>query len=303
MSHITLAASERAFKQVFTLVRDNFSFAKSDTVTFGPFSASYAVGVKLKGGDVDLRSDGSVEIKHVDIVWNPLKVKVCFNLPGFTIPGFCLVPDPWNGCLVGIPDISIGGPVCLPVDLSGLVSEINSVRAHLKPVYFIDPLRNPAWSDLEADLNGKPNKWQIYIDPDWISLDPIDVPASVGNLFENLIEKAVSDMLPGWLPGWAKDIIMAGLGWVVDAVKGILGVVDKFEDWFFDLFDNKLDLLGPLETALADYFASQYPIYQFPDPYPVLPASGGLFRVAIPIRHLTATVNDVEMIVTADVGA
>ena len=303
MSHVTLAASERAFKEVFTLVRDNFSFAKSDTVSFGPFSASYAVGVKLSGGTVDLRADGSVEIKHVDIIWDPLKVKVCFNLPGFTIPGFCIVPDPWNGCLVGIPDIPIGGPVCLPLDLSGLVSEINSVRAHLNPVYFVDPLRNPAWSDLEAELNGKPNKWKIFIDPDFISLDPIDVPASVGNLFENMIENAVENMLPGWLPGWAKDIIMSALGFVVDAVKALLEVVDSFEDWLGDLFDNQLDLLGFLETALADYFASKYPIYEFIDPYPMLPASGGLFRVGIPIRNLKAAVNDVEMIVTADVGA
>jgi len=28
MSHITIAASERAFEQIFTLVRDNFSFSK-----------------------------------------------------------------------------------------------------------------------------------------------------------------------------------------------------------------------------------------------------------------------------------
>jgi hypothetical protein len=189
------------------------------------------------------------------------------------------------------------------VDLSGLVSEVNTVRAHLNPVYFVDPLRNPAWSDLEAELNGRPNKWRIFIDPDFISLDPIDVPASAGNLFENLIENAVENMLPGWLPGWAKDIVMSGLGFVVDAVKALLGVVDTFEDWLGDLFDNQLDLLGFLETALADYFASKYPIYEFIDPYPMLPASGGLFRVGIPIRNLKAVVNDVEMIVTADVGA
>jgi hypothetical protein len=254
MPHVTLAASERAFQEVFTLVRDNFSFFKSETVAFGSFSANYSVGAKLSGGTVDLRSDGTVEINHVDIIWNPLKIKVCLDLPGFTIPGFCIIPDPWNGCLVGIPDIPIGGQVCLKLNLSGLVSEINSVRAHLNPVYFVDPLRNAAWSDLEAELNGRPNKWRIFIDPDTISIDLIDVPASVGNLFENLIESAVEDMLPGWLPGWAKDIIMSGL-------------------------------------------------YEFIDPYPMLPASGGLFRVGIPIRNLRVDVNDVEMIVTADVGA
>ena len=42
-------------------------------------------------------------VRHVKIVWDTLKVEVCFNLPGFSIPSFCIVPDPWNGCLVGFP--------------------------------------------------------------------------------------------------------------------------------------------------------------------------------------------------------
>lgn len=303
MSHITIAASERAFEKIFTLVRDNFTFSKADSASFGPFSASYAVGGKLSGGTLDLLSDGSVQIKTLDLVWTTLKVKVCFNLPGFTIPGFCIIPDPWNGCLLGIPDITIGGPVCIPLDLSGLVTEVNEVRAHLNPVYFVDPGRNPAWSDLEAEFNGKPNKWRIFLDPDWVSVDPIDVPASIGNLFENLIESAVENMLPGWLPGWAKDLIMSALGFVIDAVKALLGIADAIEDWISDLLGNALDLLGFIETAIADYFAAQYPIYEFEDPYPILPGGGGLIPVKIPIRNLTATINTNEMVVEANVGA
>jgi hypothetical protein len=303
MSHVTIAASERAFKEIFTLVRDNFSFSESGSESFGPFSASYAVAGKLSGGTVDLLSDGSVQVKTLDLVWTTLKVKVCFNLPGFTIPGFCIIPDPWNGCLVGIPDITIGGPVCIPLDLSGLVSEVNEVRARLNPVYFVDPARNPAWSDLEAEFNGVPNKWRIFLDPDWVSVDPIDVPASIGNLFENLIENAVENMLPGWLPGWAKDLIMAGLGLVITGVKALLGIADAIEDWISDLLGNGLDLLGFIETAIADYFAAKHPIYQFEDPYPILAGGGGLIPVKIPIRDLTATITTDEMIVEANVGA
>ena len=110
-------------------------------------------------------------------------------------------------------------------------------------------------------------------------------------------------MLPSWLPGWAKDIIMGALGFIIDIVKGILGIADKVEDWISDLLGNGLDLLGFLETAIADYFAGQYPIYEFEDPYPILPASGGLIPVKIPIRDLKSTINSKEMIVEANVGA
>ncbi|WP_433384143.1 hypothetical protein ACQPZX_23280 [Actinoplanes sp. CA-142083] len=172
MSHLTLAASERSFEQLFKLARNGFSFAKSDSGTFGPFTASYSVKLHLAQGTIQLNDDGTIEIDALDVVWDTLKLKVCFNFPGFTIPGFCIVPDPWNGCLVGIPDIPIGGPICVPLDLSGLVSEISKIRAHLKPVYFVDPGRLPAWSDLQAEFAGRPNKWRVFIAPDFVSVDP-----------------------------------------------------------------------------------------------------------------------------------
>ena len=133
MSHITIAASANAFVQLFNAVRDNFHFSKSDSGTFGPFSASYAIAVHLENGSLALNDDNTIEVKHVEIVWDTLKVEVCFNLPGFSIPSFCIVPDPWNGCLVGFPGISIGGPICAPLDLSGLVSEVSDLKARLVP--------------------------------------------------------------------------------------------------------------------------------------------------------------------------
>jgi hypothetical protein len=302
MSHITIAASEKAFEQLFNAVRDNFSVAKSDSGNFGPFSASYAIKLHLSGGTLQLNNDGTIEVKTVDVVFDTLKVQICFDLPGFCIGGFCIVPDPWNGCLVSFPGFCIGGPICIPLDLSGLVSEINDIKAHLKPKYFIDPGRLAAWSDLDAEFAGKPNKWQIFIDPDWVSVDPIDIPASIGNIVENILKTAVENLFPSWLPDWAKDLIWAFLGPLLDMLKSVLGFLDTFEDFLQGLLGNTFDILGFIETAVADYFASQYPIYEFEDPYPVLPQSGALIPVKIPLRNLTATVNTDEMIVLADVG-
>jgi hypothetical protein len=238
----------------------------------------------------------------VDVVFDILKIKICFDLPGFCTPSFCLVPDPWNGCLVGAPSFCIGGPICIPLDLSGLVSEINVIRAHLNPKYFVDPGRLPAWSDLDAEFAGKPNKWQIFIDPDWVSVDPIDIPATIGNIVENALKDAINNLFPSWLPGWAKDLIWAFLGPLLDMLKGALGFADTLEDFIQDLLGNMFDILGFIETAVADYFANQYPIYEFEDPYPLLPQAGVLIPVKIPVRNLTATVNKDEMIILADVG-
>ena len=301
MSHLTVAASEHAFKELFKLVRDGFTFAKSDSASFGPFSASYSVKLHLEKGSIHLNNDGTIEIDALDVVWDTLKLEVCFDFPGFTIPGFCIIPDPWNGCLVGIPDIHIGGPICVPLDLSGLVSEISKVRAHHKAKYYVDPGRLPGWTDLQAEFAGKPNKWRIFIDPDFVSVDPIDVPATIGNLFENAIEQAIEDLLPGWLPGFVKDLLMALLQPVVDIVKAVLNVFDSVEDFLQDLIGEQLDLLGQIETAVADYFANKYPIWEFEDPYPIL-TDGPLIPVKIPLRNLKADVNSKEMIVTGDIG-
>lgn len=303
MSQITIAASANAFTQLFNALRNNFHFSKSDSANFGPFSASYAVALHLANGAVHLRDDDVIEVQHLDIVWDTLKVQICFNLPGFCLPSFCIVPDPWNGCLVGFPGLCIGGPICAPLDLSGLVSEVEDLQARLNPVYWVDPARLPAWSDLDAEFAGHPNKWRIFIDPVEVFVNPIDIPASIGNILENIVKSAIDDLLPSWVPGWAKDWLFSLLGPILDLVKSILGIVGSIEDWLSDLLGNQFNLIALIETAIADYFASQYPIYEFEDPYPILPASGGLIPVKLPIRNLSATINSSEMVVLADVGA
>jgi hypothetical protein len=303
MAHITIAASNKAFQVLFKTVRENFTFSKSDSGNFGPFSASYSVALHLAGGTLTLNDDNTLEVKDMDIVFDTLKVQVCFNLPGFCIPSFCIVPDPWNGCLVGFPGFCIGGPICAPLDLSGLVSEVNDVKAGLAPHYFVDPARDPSWTDLDAELNGKSNMWKIFIDPILVNVDPIDIPATVGNLLENIVKNAVNNLFPSWLPGWAKDIIWAFLGPILDLIKGILGIVGEISEWLSNLLGNVFGLVSLIETAIADYFASKYPIYSFEDPFPIMDATPTLIPVKIPIRDLTARVNSKEMVVLANVGA
>jgi hypothetical protein len=302
MSHLTAAVSENAFEQLFALVRDNFKYSTSDSKNFGPFSVGYSVALHLSGGSITLNNDNTVEIQNVDIDWDSLQAQICLNLPQLCVGGWCIVPDPFDGCWVSVPKWCIGGPICIGPDLSGiLVSRIHDVKARLTCKYVIDPLHTSTESDLEAELNGHPNKWKVFIDPVWVHVDPIDVGATADNLIEKLVNDAI-DAILGPAPGFIKDLIKAIIGPVLGFIKAILGIATSIQDWLSDLFNHQFDLLGLLETAIAQYFAAKYPLYEWPDPYPILPAGAGLIPVAIPIRNVACTVNSAEMVLQADVG-
>ena len=58
MSDLTLAASEKAFVELFNLARDNFKFSHSDSASFLSFSASYSIAFHLNNGSIHLNDDG-----------------------------------------------------------------------------------------------------------------------------------------------------------------------------------------------------------------------------------------------------
>jgi len=302
MAHITIAASAKAFRVLFNLAEAGFTFKKNDKGNFGPFSASYNVKLHLSGGTIQLNDDNTLEIQNVDIVFDTLDFQLCLNLPGFCIGGFCIVPDPWNGCLVSFPGFCIGGPVCADLDLSGLVAQITDMKANLLAKYIVDPARPAGVTDVEAEIQNHPNKWKVFINPTYVNVI-IDFPETLDNILANAIQNAINDLFPSWLPGWAKDLTWAFLGPIVDLIKGIIGIVGSIANWLENLLNNVFGLVPLIETAIADYFASQNSIYEFNDPYPILGPSGILIPVMIPIRNLGATVNSKEMIVQADVGA
>lgn len=302
MSHVTVAASANTFGQMFNALRQNFTFAKTDSANWGPFSANYSVKLHLENGSIALNNGNNVEIAGVDIVWDTLKCGVCLDLPGFCVGGWCIIPDPFDGCWVSLPKLCIGGPICIEPDLSGLVSSISDIKANLLAKYFIDPARTPGETDLDAEFNGHPNKWRIFLNPLWVLVDPIDIPATIDNIFENLLKSAIDGLL-WFLPGWAQDLLWSLIGPVLDPFKSIIGIAGSISDWLSNLLGNQFGLLGLIETAVADYFANRDPIYEFEDPYPILAGTGGLIPVKIPIRDLAIDVNSNEMTLAANIGA
>ncbi len=57
---------------------------------------------------------------------------------------------------------------------------------------------------------------------------------------------------------------------------------------------------------VADFFGKCISFYQLDDPFPMFPKTKEktveLPAVTVPIQNLSATVNDVELVVTADIG-
>lgn len=309
MPHITLAANEQAFNKLVTRAIEVFHVTHSDSGSFGPFSASYAVGAKLAGGSVDLQNDGTVLIKELDVLYDPLQVTLGLDIPTVTIGGFCIIPRPFGGCLVRAPKIELfgGNPdVSIPINLGGLIQSEISGAFKLVPKYFNNPAKG-GLSDHDAyDLKlltstDIPNQWQLFLDPVWLDIDLIDVADTVGNIIEGLADTIIDTFL-GWAPGWARSIVRAILSPVIDLIRAALDIVDDIDEWISNLLGVSLGLFDFIAQVVADYFASKHPVFAFDDPFKMLDGNGPLIPVLVPIRNLDIRVDEQEMVITTDIG-
>lgn len=304
MNHLTVAASEGAIRELYAVLRDNFTFSSANSADLGPFSASYAAAAHFEGGTVDLRDDNTVRLKELDVKWDTLQAGVGFDIPEICVGGWCVLWLPFVGCVIRLPKICIfsaNPDIGINIDLSGIVTSEISATASPVTKYRVDPARTPGMSYLDAEDAGVPNKWQIFIDPVTVDLDLFDISDIVGDLLESAVKSAIDNLL-WFLPGWAKDLIWAILGSVIDLIRAVLDLPDDIAEWFSDLIGQSLGLFNTIITAVADYFASEYPLFEFEDPYPILPASSGLIPVKIPVKDLSVRVNTKEMILESNVG-
>lgn len=304
-NHLTVAASEGAVRELFALVRDNFSLSASDSADFGPFTASYAIGFHLEDGSIELRNDGTIQIKELDLKWDPAEVSLGIDIPGICVGGGCIIPDSFDGCLVSLPEIcvfSADPDIGLTLDLGGLITSEISARVRPLTKHGVEATRPPGMTDLDAEDLGIPNEWGIFIDPVTLDFDLFDVADIVGDLLEDAVDAAIDGIL-GPLPDWAKDLIRAILGPVIDVIRAILDLPDDIGEWIGDLLGISFGLFDLILTAIADHLALNAALHQLEDPFPILPSSGGLIPVKLPIRDLTVRVNDDEMILEARVGA
>jgi hypothetical protein len=297
-----VALSEKPVDRLFDTIRDGVHLADSGSADFGPFSAGYDVALHLENGTVDLRSDGSISLSELDIVFDALDVYLGIDIPEQCVGGWCVLPTPW-GCAVRLPRVCIftaNPDLAIGLDLSWLRSEIS---ARLAPVvkYSTNPGRTAAMNDWDALDAGVPNHWQLYVDPITIDFDLIDVADVIGDFLDEAIDAALRALL-WWVPGWAMDLILAITGPLVDLVRDILDVGDDVEEWLSNLLGVSLGLFNAILTAVADVFASTHPLVEFADPIQILPAAGPLIPVLMPIEYLGVDVSDTELTLSVDIG-
>ncbi len=304
MAHATMAVSEAAFRELFDVLKDNLAMSTSDSGSWGPFSASYSAGFRLEGGTLDLRNPpDEVRINELDVVYDPLSLSLGIDIPELCTPSFCLLWLPFVGCVINVPSyciFSADPDITIPIDLSGLIQSEISGAFNVDTRYFNDPA-NSGISAHAAHLAGDPDKWQFYLDPIWLDLDLIDIADTVGNILDAAIDWAVDTLLAP-LPGVIRDVFSWFLGGIVDVIRAILDIGDDIDEWLSDLFGVSFGLFDFVLTMIADYFANLYPIFEFEDPYPIMPAADGLIPVLIPIRNVDTDITNTEFVLTADVG-
>lgn len=303
MADITVAASEDAFVELFNHVRDEFRVVASDSANLGPFVAGYEVDIRLADGDVDLRNDNTLRVAELDIDPVTLRAFIGIDIPELCIGGFCIIPTPF-GCALRAPRICVfddNPDIGLDLDLGPLLRSEISFIASLVTAYFVDPNRPAGMDYLTAQDLDLANKWQVFVDPESVDIDLFDFADIVGDVLEAALDAAIDSLL-GFLPGWAKDLVKAILGPIIDLVRDILDLPDDIGEWLSDLLGVSLGLFNLITTAVLDHFAAQFPLAEFEDPFPILPASGGLIPVKVPIEDFTVSITADEMIAEANIG-
>lgn len=304
MSDITVAVNEQVVKAMFASARDRFAFAKSGSASFGPFSAGYDIALHLENGDIDLRP-GAIHVEELDVVWDTLDAWVGIDIPTIPlIPRICVLWIPFEGCVWSIGPVKLfeNNPDIKPtIDLSFLVSEL-TFNALPKLVFTPNPARPAGVSDLVAHEMATPDHWELFLDPDELDLDLVDIADVVGDLLEDAIVGQLEDLLSG-LPGWLVDVLLAPFGALIDIVRWALDLPDDLGEWLLDLLGSDFDLWTIVTNAIADSIASDFPLYAVETPYPVQKAEGALLPVLVPLDALNVAIDDDEMTLTADFGA
>jgi hypothetical protein len=312
MPHLRVAASEAAFKKLFDKVVEKFVLEKADSKDLGPFTAGYDIKIHLENGSVDLRPDGTVQVKELDIKWDRLNLSLGIDIPEKCILGGCLIPTPF-GCLVEIPSICVFSAdpdiqIVLPLS-NGLITSEISITGRLLTRYHVNPDRPASMDQWDAQLPDPPlnNTWQLFLEPQFVDVDLIDVADTVGDLLDEAIETAIAAL---GIP----DVIADLLGSIVDLVRVVLDIGDDIQEWLEDLLGVSLGLENIIGQALIEHFVTDEPLFELEDPYPILgeapnpndkqgqPPLPKLVPVKLPIRDLTVSNNDVELILEGNVG-
>jgi hypothetical protein len=305
MADLTIALSEAVCAKTLEVVVANFGFDVSGGGDFGDFTARYDGRLVLKGGSLELRDDGTVRLRELDARWDKLDFTLGVRIPGISLGGGVVdLPGSRTIQLPGVTLFSSDPAVVFTVDVAPFVKHELSLVAspliqHFQPG--ITPI-GPQCQKLHTALGVDDTKqqWRIFCDPQTIDFDLFDFADTVGDLFEQAFTVAIDAILP---LGPVRDLVLAAIGSVADLLRTLLDIPDDFSEWLSDLFNVSLGVFNLVLQFVAEFFGKCVSFYQLDDPFPMFPKTEDLAEVTISVQNLTATVSDVELVVTADIGA
>jgi len=287
----TAAISEETFKKIYNAVIRGFRLHLHDSGSWSIFSATYTVDAHLENGTIEIRDNGSIEVRHIQVKWDTLHLDIDIDIPTIPVGGFCIIPNPFGGCLLSAPSFDLFDDhpdITIPLDLSGLITSRFTFSAIPKVFYGVGP--------------GVPNRWQITLVPTLpILFEIVDISATVGDLFHKLVVDGIHDILGSLgLPDVVINAIVDSLGGIEGIIRDLLNIPSDIAEFILDFIGN-LGIFQALIDAIAKYIAIT--LFEVPDPI-IIPPDGPLIPVKLPMEFLDIRVNALgnELILEGDIG-
>lgn len=301
MSDLVSAISEKTVRRLFVDIINNIQPYCYRNQTSGSLSFNLDVCFKPVIRDdtiIDLTNNNTIKISELDIVWDTFKVGLGFDIPEICVGGWCVVPNPFDDCLVRLPEICIferDPDISITLDLSKVITSEISITTEPVVRY----------------VENNQNKWQVFFNPLVVDIDIFDIADIIGDMLERALNDALGGVL-SILPDWAREAIENTIGRFIDYVRRLLDIPDDIGEWLSDILGRSLGLFNYIVTVLSEFFASRNPL-EIKDPLtlpldslseklPILVPDKDLNPVKIPITALSVKVNDTELIVEASIG-
>jgi len=343
MATVNVAVNERAFNDVVMAVAKYLESVPpfSGSGSFGPFSASYSVGLKLTGGSIDLTNTGRVHFDELHLTYDPLILNLGIDLPTIPIGGECILPTPW-GCAVRLPEIDLfdaNPDISIPINLSNtIVSEFSGeftvsdskqvlvAKGSLRPhaAHFSPDTSNEIRDRFRSTVGTIPflptsavngiadafvpfvksnlaDKWQFFLQDVWHNLELISISDTAANILRNLTDFIIDKILAP-VPSIVRGVVKAILNPIFDAIAAVLDIPDDILEWLSSQLQISFGLFDLLAQLIINFVGSMVPFYQFEDPFPMIEDSSGLLPVLVPVENVSVVVNDDEFVMSADIG-
>jgi len=343
MATVNVAVNERAFNDVVMAVAKYLESVPpfSGSGSFGPFSASYSVGLKLTGGSIDLTNTGRVHFDELHLTYDPLILNLGIDLPTIPIGGECILPTPW-GCAVRLPEIDLfdaNPDISIPINLSNtIVSEFSGeftvsdskqvlvAKGSLRPhaAHFSPDTSNEIRDRFRSTVGTIPflptsavngiadafvpfvksnlaDKWQFFLHDVWHNLELISISDTAANILRNLTDFIIDKILAP-VPSIVRGVVKAILNPIFDAIAAMLDIPDDILEWLSSQLQISFGLFDLLAQLIINFVGSMVPFYQFEDPFPMIEDSSGLLPVLVPVENVSVVVNDDEFVMSADIG-